>query len=296
MTTPRRGTLLDVKLPQPLVDARWLNAHAAEVRVVDSRWYLDRRSGRDAYESGHLPGAVWVDVDRDLAAPATPGAGRHPLPTPEHFAAVLSRLGVDHDTPVVVYDDAGGSIAARLWWMLRMLEHPAAVLDGGLGAWTGPIEYGWRFVDALPCAPRPWPSKRLADADDIDTLRADPRALVLDARSSARFVHGDPKVDPRPGHVPGARSAPFVANLTRDGVMLDEAALRARYGALGAADAEVIACYCGSGVTACHDLLALEIAGFGESTRLYPGSWSQWGADTTRPAATGSDGSIDQGT
>ena len=285
-----------MKLPQPLVDARWLDAHAGEVRVVDSRWYLDRRSGRDAYESGHLPGAVWVDVDRDLAAPATPTAGRHPLPTPEHFAVVLSRLGVDHHTPVVVYDDAGGSIAARLWWMLRMLEHPAAVLDGGLGAWTGPIEHGWRFVDARLCAPRPWPSRRIADADDIDTLRVDPRALVLDARSSARFDNGDPKVDPRPGHVPGARSAPVAANLTRDARMLDEATLRARYRALGAADAEVIACYCGSGVTACHDLLALEIAGFGESTRLYPGSWSQWGADTTRPATTGSAGSIDQGT
>ena len=296
MTASSRCTLRNVKLPQPLVDARWLDAHADEVRVVDSRWYLDGRSGRDAYESGHLPGAVWVDVDRDLAAPATPTAGRHPLPTPEHFAAVLSRLGVDHHTPVVVYDDAGGSIAARLWWMLRMLEHPAAVLDGGLGAWTGPIEHGWRFVDARLCAPRPWPSRRIADADDIDTLRVDPRALVLDARSSARFDNGDPKVDPRPGHVPGARSAPFAANLTPDAMMLDEATLRARYGALGAADAEVIACYCGSGVTACHDLLALEIAGFGESTRLYPGSWSQWGADTTRPAATGSAGSIDQGT
>jgi len=116
-------------LPQPLVDARWLAMHHREVRLVDSRWYLDGRSGRAAYEAGHLPGAVWVDLDRELSAPASRAQGRHPLATPDVFAAALSRLGIDQNTPVVVYDDARGSIAARLWWMLRMLEHPAAVRE-----------------------------------------------------------------------------------------------------------------------------------------------------------------------
>ena len=278
-----------MKLPQPLVDSTWLTSHLHDVRLVDSRWYLDARSGRAAYEADHLPGAVWIDVDRDLAGPATSIAGRHPLPTPPHFAAVLSRLGVDQQTPVVVYDDAGGSIAARLWWMLRMLEHPAAVLDGGMATWTGPTERGWRFVESRPCAARPWPATRLADADDIDALRERPQALIIDARAAARFENGDPAIDPRPGHIPGARSAPWTANLAADGSMLDAATLRERYRALGADAADVIACYCGSGVTACHDLLALEVAGFGETTRLYPGSWSQWGADARRPTVTGAD-------
>lgn len=276
-------------LPHPLIDAAWLREHLADVRVVDSRWYLDGRSGRAAHEAGHLPGAVWIDVDRDLASPATPATGRHPLPTPEHFAGALGRLGIDERTPVVIYDDAGGSVAARLWWMLHVLDHPVAVLDGGLAAWPGPLETGPGVVEPRACAPRPWPATRLVDADELDTWRTRPRALVLDARARARYEAGDPAIDPRPGHVPGARSAPWAENLAADGRFLPGEALAARFAALGAADAEVVACYCGSGVTACHDLLALEIAGLGDRTRLYPGSWSQWGADPRRPAATGPD-------
>src|SRR5919198_4907439 len=123
----------------PLVSAEWLSAHLSEVRVVDVRWYLDGRSGRAAYRSGHLPGAVWLDVDSELSGWASPAAGRHPLPTPEQFAAVLGRVGIAQGTPVVAYDDAGGSIAARLWWMLHVLGEPVAVLDGGLAAWPANI-------------------------------------------------------------------------------------------------------------------------------------------------------------
>ena len=223
-------------LPQPLVDARWLVAHHDEVRLVDCRWYLDGRSGRAAYEADHLPGAVWVDLDLDLSAPATSADGRHPFPTADLFAASLSRLGIGQETPVVVYDDACGSMAARLWWMLRILDHPVAVLD---------------------------------------------------ARTRSRYAAGDPTIDPRQGHIPGAKSAPWTDNVSPDGTLLDPASLRTRFGELGANEASTIVCYCGSGVTACHDLLALEIAGLGEATRLYAGSWSQWGADHTRPAATG---------
>lgn len=276
-------------LPRPLVGAEWLREHAADVRIVDSRWYLDGRSGREAYEAGHIPGAVWVDIDRDLSAPASAMAGRHPLPDPSHFAAALSRLGIDEHTPVVVYDDAGGSIAARLWWMLHVLEHPVAVLDGGLAAWPGPLTGEVHVVEARRCAPRAWPATRLADADEIEVLRQGRRAVVLDARAAARYEQGDAAIDPRPGHVPGARSAPWAANLGPDARFRPPAELFARFAALGAADAEVVACYCGSGVTACHDLLALEVAGLGDRTRLYPGSWSQWGADASRPAATGPD-------
>ena len=276
-----------IDLPQPLVDARWLAAHHDEVRVVDSRWYLDGRSGRAAYEAGHLPGAVWVDLDRELSAPASVADGRHPFPSPEVFAATLSRLGVAHHTPVVVYDDLRGSVAARLWWMLRVLGQPAAVLDGGMTTWTGRLERGWHQVDPVACPPRAWPASRVLDADDVERLRHDPRTLLLDARTTARFEEGDPTIDPRPGHIPGAVSAPWAENLASDGAMLDPPSLRARFAALGANDASAIACYCGSGVTACHDLLALELAGLGATSRLYAGSWSQWGADLARPAATG---------
>ena len=282
-------------MPQPVVGAAWLAEHLGDVRLVDSRWYLDGRSGRAAYERGHLPGAIWVDLDRDLAGPPSPDAGRHPLPSPQNFAATMSRLGIGDDTSVVIYDDARGSIAARLWWMLRMHDHHVAVLDGGIDTWRGDFAVGWHSCRPAAFTARPWPAARLVDADQIEVIRQRRNALVLDARSAARYAHGDPSIDPRPGHIPGARSAPWVDNLRTDGTMLDRAALRERFTALGAADAEIIACSCGSGVTACHDLLALELAGFGDTTRLYPGSWSQWGADPRRDAAVGPDSVNDGG-
>ena len=277
---------------RPLVTAAWLESHLSTVRVVDSRWYLDGRSGRAAYRTGHIPGAVWVDLDRDLSAAASRDAGRHPLPRPEAFAAAMTRLGIGDDTPVVAYDDARGSVAARLWWMLHVLDHEVAVLDGGIDAWTGPLATD--DVTAVPAqfTARAWPADRVVDAGAVETLRARRDALVLDARTASRYANGDPAIDPRAGHIPGARSAPWAGNIDPDTDRVRTASeLRRRYDALGASDARMIVTYCGSGVTACHDLLALTIAGLGDRVALYPGSWSQWGADESRPAETGPDSS-----
>lgn len=265
----------------PLVSADWLAEHLNEVQVVDVRWYLDARSGWGAYRQGHIPGAVWLDVDTDLSAPASPQAGRHPLPTEAAFAAALARKGIAAGRPVVAYDDAGGSVAARLWWMLRAIGEPVAVLDGGLAAWTdrpGDLSTDVPTPLATERGPRPWPSDRFVTADEL----ASSSAAVFDARSAERYAHGDPAIDPRPGHVPGARSAPWTGNLDAHGRFLAPEALRERF---AGAERGAIA-YCGSGVTACHDLLAMSVAGHTELA-LYPGSWSQWGADESRPAEVG---------
>ena len=271
----------------PLVSAGWLESHRSEVRVVDARWYLDGRPGHAAYRRGHIPGAVWVDVDRELSGPASPESGRHPLPSTDAFAAAMSRLGIGDTTPVVVYDDARGSIAARLWWMLHILDHEVAVLDGGLDAWTGPLDTDDVVPTPARFTARAWPADRIVDADAVDALRSRDDALVLDARTAARFADGDPAIDPRPGHIPGARSAPWAGNIdAATGRVCATGELRARFDDLGASDARTIVAYCGSGVTACHDLLALTIAGFGDRLALYPGSWSQWAADDARPSET----------
>ncbi|MEO5841929.1 MAG: sulfurtransferase [Acidimicrobiales bacterium] len=272
----------------PLVSAAWLETNLSTVRIVDSRWYLDGRSGHAAYLGGHLPDAVWIDLDHELAAPARPETGRHPLPSPRAFAAAMSRLGVGDDTPVVVYDDARGSIAARLWWMLHSVGHEVAVLDGGIDAWTGPLMTDDVVAPraAAPFTAREWPTERFVDADAVDALRTRADALVLDARAAPRYAQGDPAIDPRPGHIPNARNAPWAANVDTTGRMRGTDELRRHYDDLGASDAATIVAYCGSGVTACHDLLALTIAGHGDRIALYPGSWSQWGADDTRPAET----------
>lgn len=264
----------------PLVPAPWLVAHLDEVRVVDTRWYLDGRSGLEAYRGGHLPGAVWLDIDRDLSAPATPHDGRHPLPSPDVFAEALGRVGIAAGTPVVVYDDAGGSIAARLWWMLHVLGEPVAVLDGGLSAWPGALATDEPHVTRVRRTPQPWPTERFLTADQI----AGTDAVVLDARTRVRYADGDPAIDPRPGHIPGAYTAPWADNLDPEtGRFLPAAALRHRYRLDAGQPPPNYVAYCGSGVTACHDLLALTAAGHTD-TALYAGSWSQWGADVDRPA------------
>lgn len=273
-------------MDQPLVSAEWLAAHLGEVVVADVRWYLDGRSGRDAYVQGHIPGAVFVDVDRDLSAPPEPSRGRHPLPGPEEFAHAMSALGIGDADHVVAYDDSGGSIAARLWWMLDATGHRAAILDGGLQAWVGMVEGGEVSRDPATFTPRPWPAELLASADDIDRLRGDHEALVVDARAPERYSGALETIDPRAGHIPGARNAPWAGNLDPgSGRFRGAEALRGRFAALGSERADEVAVYCGSGVTACHDVLALRLAGI--RARLYVGSWSQWSADKERPAATG---------
>ncbi len=268
----------------PVVSADWLRAHRGEVRVADVRWYLnppDGRTGTDAYRAGHIPGAVWLDIDTDLSAPPSGHAGRHPLPDPAHFAAALGAHGIAEAQPVVAYDDSGGGTAARLWWMLHVLGEPVAVLDGGLDAWLaagGELSTQPPRPTAVARVPRPWPPDRFVTADEL----AASGAAVFDARTAERFARGDESIDPRPGHIPGARSVPWAANLGADGRLLAPGELRELYAA--ATERGAIA-YCGSGVSACHTLLAMTRAGLRELA-LYPGSWSQWGADPSRPAET----------
>ena len=267
----------------PVVDVAWLAAHRDSVVVADVRWYLDGRSGREAFERGHIPGAVFVDLDRWLAAPPSAAAGRHPLPAPEVFAEGMSSCGIGDGDAVVVCDDAGGVIAARLVWMLRVTGHAAALLDGGVDAFVGTLETG-------PAAPRtaatfkagPWPATALASADEA----ADPANVVLDARDLERFRGEVEPVDARAGHIPGARSLPARGSIGAAKRLRPVAELRERLAAVGVTDGASVVSYCGSGVTACHTLVVLEHAGFPPG-RLYPGSWSQWAADPSRPVATG---------
>jgi thiosulfate/3-mercaptopyruvate sulfurtransferase len=265
------------------------------VVVADVRWYLDGRSGRAAYEAGHVPGAVFVDLDTVLAAAPETGAGRHPLPDPGTFAGALGRLGIGADAFVVAYDDAGGTIAARLWWMLRAVGQDAAVLDGGLAAWPGPLETGPGRGEGdrrtVARALVPWPDGLVADGDAVAAM-SEGRApgVLLDARARPRYAGEVEPVDPRAGHIPGARSLPAAELLDpATGRFLSPSELRARFEAyVPAADDAPPVAYCGSGVTACHTLLALEVAGI-QGGRLYPGSWSAWRGRSDRPIATGND-------
>lgn len=281
-------------MTSPLVSVAWLAAHLEDPGVVvcDVRWYLQGPRGADAYAAGHLPGAAFVDLDGELSSPKGAGRpGRHPLPTAAQVSALLARLGAGKETILVGYDDAGGGIAARLWWLLRYLGHGGGrVLDGGLQAWTAaghPLETAVRPrrpAPPLALAPRP---ELVVDRARVAALAGSPSAVVLDARAAERFEGKVETVDARPGHVPGARSAPFPENLVAPGgTFLSPDALRRRYAALGATTARTVVAYCGSGVTACHDLLALSLAGRDDAL-LYEGSWSDWAADPSLPAALG---------
>jgi thiosulfate/3-mercaptopyruvate sulfurtransferase len=274
----------------PFVDADWLRAHRDEVVLADVRFYLDGRSGRAAYEAGHIPGAVFVEMETGLSEPhEDDGRGRHPLPTPERFAAGLGALGIGDQHTVVAYDDAGGVIAARLVWLLRAIGHEAALLDGGIAAW--PAE------DLHPDYPRPrppadftpvpWPADRLAEIDEIAEV-AGTGEVLIDARDRGRFGGGPDPVDPRSGHIPGARSVPTREHLDAAGRLSSPQRLRETFAEAGIEPGTPVISYCGSGVTACHNLLALERAGLGPG-RLYPGSWSEWSRDPSRPVAIGED-------
>jgi len=281
-------------MTSPLVSVAWLADHLDDpgVVVADVRWYLQGPRGADAYAAGHLPGAAFVDLDADLASPPGPGRpGRHPLPIAGQISALLSRLGAGQGTVVVAYDDAGGGIAARLWWLLRYFGHGGGrVLDGGVQAWRAaglPLETAVRPrppAPPLPLTPRP---EMVVDRQRVAVLAGSADAVVLDARAAERFEGRSEPVDARPGHVPGARSAPFGENLVAPGgAFRSPEELARRYGALGATAAKSVVAYCGSGVTACHDLLALALAGR-EDALLYEGSWSDWAKDPSLPAALG---------
>jgi thiosulfate/3-mercaptopyruvate sulfurtransferase len=276
-----------------LVTTDWLAAHldAPDVRIVDVRWYLDpARRGADAYRAGHVPGAVFLDVDRDLSAPGGgrgKPVGRHPWPDAEQVARVMGAAGIGDRTHVIACDDQSGAIAARLWYLLRAYGHDdVSVLDGGIAKWTAegrPLATEARAPAPAVFTARPREGWVLSKDDMVGRP---PGTIVLDARAAERYRGDAEPVDPRAGHIPGARNAPFAANLTSGPapVFRPSSELRERYRALGAEGVEPIV-YCGSGVTACHDLLALELAGL--RGRLYAGSWSEWSADPRLPVATG---------
>jgi thiosulfate/3-mercaptopyruvate sulfurtransferase len=267
---------------EPFIDVSWVEAHRGEVVLADCRWYLDGRSGRDAYEAGHIPGAVFVDLDTALTRHADPAAeGRHPLAEPDGFAAALGELGIGDDDTVIAYDDAGGVIAARLVWMLRVTGHEAALLDGGLQGWDGELQAGSSSRPPATFTAREWPAERLATIDEAAAA-----SQLIDARQRERYLGEPDGVDPRAGHIPGARSVPCRENLDAAGRLLPAEQLRANF---GFDDGSAVISYCGSGVTACHNLLAMEQAGLGTG-RLFPGSWSQWSRDPARPAETAAPG------
>ena len=278
-----------MRLPGPIVSVDWLQTHLhdPELRIADVRWSLAGPPGRELYAAGHLPGAVFIDADRELSSPAD-GPGRHPVPTPAKLATVLGSRGIGDRHVVVAYDDAGGSIAARLWWLYRHFGHEGhvALLDGGIAAWTAaglPLTTDEPVNETATWTPGA-PRDDLVDTDAVEAMLGGP-TLLLDARAAERYRGETEPIDPRAGHIPGAVSAPFNGNLGPDGRFLPREALRLRYEALGAGERSVVA-YCGSSLSATHDLLALELAGI-SGARLYQGSWSHWSSDPERPAAVG---------
>ena len=274
-----------------LITVAELAAMPAPPTLLDVRWRLGGPPGIDLYRAGHIPGAVFTDLDRDLAAPPGPG-GRHPMPATADFEAAMRRAGVRDSQPVVVYDDADSTAAARAWWLLRYFGHrQVRVLDGGFAAWTAaghPVETG------LP-ASAPAAGDFTASPGHLPLLDADGAAalartgVLLDARAGARYRGETEPVDPVAGHIPGAVSAPTAENVRKDGTFLSPADLARRFAALGVgADGDpAVGAYCGSGVTAAHEVLALTLAGI--PAALYTGSWSEWITDPSRPIATGPD-------
>jgi thiosulfate/3-mercaptopyruvate sulfurtransferase len=276
-----------------------ISASDLAVHLDDNAWVVcdcrhdlaNVEAGRRAYGESHIPGARFVHLDQDLSAPMTGRNGRHPLPDPERFARRVGELGIGNGSQVVAYDASGGYYAARMWWMLRWLGHDAvAVLDGGWDAWRKadlpttqavPNVKPARFVRGAPLV-------LAVTLSDIANDLATERRRLLDARSPDRYRGENETLDPVAGHIPGALSRFFKLNLEKDGRFKPPAVLQGEFSsALGNVAPSEVVHYCGSGVTACHNLLAMEIAGL-PGSRLYPGSWSEWVSDRSRPVATGS--------
>lgn len=259
--------------------------------VVDCRFNLLKpEAGRALYLAGHIPGAQYADLDRNLSGPRRVDSGRHPLPDPEHLRQLLGSFGIGPGTLVVAYDDASGGLAARLWWLLRWMGHrQAALLDGGFAAWQAA---GLRVTGDVPDAqavrfigqPDQMPT---LDTPQVIAALAAGRIRLLDLRAADRFQGVVEPIDPVAGHVPGAINAPFTGNLGADGRFQTTEALARRYATLaGDRPAGEVVCMCGSGVTACHGIFALELAGRPGAV-LYPGSWSEWIRSPERPVGTG---------
>ncbi len=262
-----------------------LERAAVRPAVLDVRWQLGGRPGREEYSEGHIPGAVFVDLDTELAG--APGSGgRHPLPTAEGFATSMRAAGVSNGRDVVVYDASSSTAAARAWWLLRYFGHSRAlVLDGGLTAW---LSAGYSVETEAPrvapggfvARPGCMPILDAAGAAELATL-----GVLVDARAAERFRGEIEPVDPVAGHIPEARNRPSTHNVDRSGRFLDREKLRAAFARIGVRDGVEVGAYCGSGVTAAHEVLALELAGY--KAALYVGSWSEWITDPRRPVVTG---------
>lgn len=271
------------ELAQHLDDPDWI--------VFDCRFTLtDGEAGRRAYQHGHIPGARYAHLDEDLSSPITSSTGRHPLPDPQALADRLSQWGVDGSKQVVVYDDSFGSMAVRLWWLLRWLGHDAvALLDGGLPGWMRqklPMTAELPVIKPAQFIPRPQDAM-WADAAEVDQARQDAARLVIDARPEQRFRGEQEMLDKVAGHIPGSINWTFEENIDFDGTYLPADELREAYlELLNDRPPQEVIHTCGSGVTACHNVLAMEIAGL-PGSKLYPGSWSEWITDPSRPVATG---------
>lgn len=269
----------------PLVDAEWLAQHRddPDLALIDVRWYPTGRAGREGYFEGHIPGAVYVDLVSEITGSA--GPGRHPLPAPNQFQAAMRKAGISKTSLVVVYDDAGGSIASRLWFLLRLFGHEhVAVLDGGIGAWKGPLKQDAPVQAVGDFEVGAQSEEKVVDYERVSDLPGE--WLLMDARAQERYRGEVEPIDPKAGHIPGAVNAPWSENLGPDGRFLSASELRKLYEERGANHAAEIVVQCGSGVTACHDLLALELAGF-PNAKLYEGSWSDWCSRPDSPVATG---------
>lgn len=279
-------TLVETEaLAEHLDDPAWV--------LFDCRATLaDPEAGPKAYATSHIPGARHIHLERELSGPVTPDTGRHPLPDPRNLAETLGRAGVDADAQIVAYDDTQGAYAARLWWLARWLGHTrVAVLNGGWQQW---LKEERPITAALPASrPRTFPFRDAAQCmqlnvtDVLELVRGRKHGLLLDARGPARFRGDEEAVDPVAGHVPGAINMPYAGNIAEDGRFKSPAELRRRFEqASSGLRPDQFICMCGSGVTACHNLLAMEAAGL-KGARLYAGSWSEWIRDPTRPVARG---------
>lgn len=280
-----------------LVSTDTLAAHAREWAIVDCRFDLANAAwGREQYQAAHIPGAVYAHLNDDLSGPRTGTNGRHPMPSDEALVALLERLGIGNGTQVVAYDQDAGSYASRFWWLLRYAGHTAAaVLDGGFAKWAAEgrtVQAGSETRQRATFRPS-FNRALVLTVGDVERRRQDGRTLLVDARAGERFEGRSETIDKKAGHIPGARNRFFRDNLAPDGTMLGADALRAAFASVldGRSPAETVM-YCGSGVTACHNLLAMAHAGL-DGSALYTGSWSEWSSDPSRPIATGPETSKD---